>query len=446
MNEEQNKQTLLVVDQDKALEFYFDSLLLSDDAQLEEQSSVENNTEIESEIDNICTDEYKVTAKSKKQVTETPVSELLRIAQKKKVISPGPLSPKPRDLEFRAVRSNEQRSIAASIVFTEKDKDGHIIEQVLKPRSQKQKIKVMAEETNPAEKTSAKKNRSQQRNIPKPESIQPQKICDVVDKHSIEKPKIIANDATILSQTQTTQASQTIQKPIEIKDAPELDLSLFLPKIQTLSDTEIKEQISALSQASASQAQLESDLARVAKLEQELQQKIKLQEQSNALAGKTLNAPAWAESGFQVLLFSIAGLKLAVPLNELNGILEWGDDYVSELPGHASWYLGLIRNQGINVPVVDTLQQVVPKNRWPEHYVENQSFKHIILIDNSRWGLACESVIEVISLQADSVKWRSSRTKRRWLLGTVIDQMCALLDTSEFSAMLRTGDDSLLTE
>jgi len=88
---------------------------------------------------------------------------------------------------------------------------------------------------------------------------------------------------------------------------------------------------------------------------------------------------------------------------------------------------------------------VVPKNRWPENYANCHNFKHIILIDDSHWGLACESVIEVINLQADSVKWRSSRTKRRWLLGTVIDQMCALLDTSEFSAMLKTGDDSLLT-
>ncbi|WP_198266126.1 hypothetical protein [sulfur-oxidizing endosymbiont of Gigantopelta aegis] len=51
----------------------------------------------------------------------------------------------------------------------------------------------------------------------------------------------------------------------------------------------------------------------------------------------------------------------------------------------------------------------------------------------------------IITLKTDEVKWRSSRTKRRWLLGTVIDHMCALLDSEEFSAMLKTGDDSLLS-
>ena len=148
---------------------------------------------------------------------------------------------------------------------------------------------------------------------------------------------------------------------------------------------------------------------------------------------------------FQVLLFAVAGLKLAVPLIELNGIVEWGDEYISELPGHASWYLGLIQNQGKNIPVIDTLQQVVPKNRWPAEHLSKRNFKHIILIDSGRWGLACETVLEVITLKTDAVKWRSSRTKRRWLLGTVIDQMCALLDSSEFAAMLETGEDSLIS-
>lgn len=73
-------------------------------------------------------------------------------------------------------------------------------------------------------------------------------------------------------------------------------------------------------------------------------------------------------------------------------------------PGHASWYLGLIRNQGVNNPVVDTLQQVVPEQCWPENYLIQRKFKHIIIIDNNRWGLACEKVLQVITLKTDAVK------------------------------------------
>ena len=180
-------------------------------------------------------------------------------------------------------------------------------------------------------------------------------------------------------------------------------------------------------------------------MQQTSQQKMTEQAESDGPAHNSDNAPSWAVPDFQVLLFAVAGLKLAVPLIELNGIVEWGDEYISELPGHASWYLGLIQNQGKNIPVIDTLQQVVPKNRWPAEHLSKRNFKHIILIDGGRWGLACETVLEVITLKTDAVKWRSSRTKRRWLLGTVIDQMCALLDSSEFAAMLETGEDSLIS-
>ncbi|MCW8930673.1 MAG: chemotaxis protein CheW [Gammaproteobacteria bacterium] len=256
-----------------------------------------------------------------------------------------------------------------------------------------------------------------------------------------EKPPL-ANEGVPLAKQSASQKEVS-----NSNEAPNIDLSLFLPKIKTLSEEEIAQQIEALTQAAVSQAQLESDLAHVAELEQ-VSQKI-LKTQSEVETDETIrnidNAPSWAVPNFQVLLFTVAGLKLAVPLTELNGIVEWGDEYITELPGHKSWYLGIIQNLGKNVPVIDTLQQVVPKNRWPANHLTERKFKHIIMIDDAHWGLACETVLEVVTLKTDSVKWRSSRTKRRWLLGTVIEHMCALLDSSEFAAMLKTGDDSLLS-
>ena len=225
-----------------------------------------------------------------------------------------------------------------------------------------------------------------------------------------------------------------------IQEAPKLDLSLFLPKIKTLSDSEIAQQIEALTQAAVTQAQIKSERVHEAKIQQ-------LKAQSTIDEGPIRNidnAPTWAIPDFQALLFTVAGLKMAVPLCELNAIVEWGDEYITELPGHKPWYLGIIQNQGKNIPVIDTLQLVVPEERWPAKHVQEKNFKHIILIDEGRWGLACETVLEVVSLKTDAVKWRSSRTKRRWLLGTVIEHMCALLDSSEFAAMLKTGDNSLL--
>ncbi len=59
--------------------------------------------------------------------------------------------------------------------------------------------------------------------------------------------------------------------------------------------------------------------------------------------------------------------------------------------------------------------------------------------------MVCEEVIGIKTLSAEDVKWRSNRTSRRWLYGTVKEHMCALLDTDEFASMLRTGEDSLIS-
>ena len=364
MSDEQNKDSLLV-DQEDALGFYFDSLLLPDDNDLVENGSLKNNS-----------------ARQEKSDRTT------------KTITAAPLSPKPGPEESDL--HNKPMNTGSTIVFSKKYDDGKISEQVLIPRSQR-----LAAAKEPFFKTAP-----------------------------LEK-----KNTSIKQQSAAS------------REAPSLDLSLFLPKIKTLSEEEISQQIEALTQAAVSQAQLESDLAHVAELEQVSQKTLKTQAaaDSDGLIRNIDNAPAWAVPDFQVLLFTVAGLKLAVPLTELHGIVEWGDEYITELPGHKSWYLGIIQNQGKSVPVIDTLQQVVPENRWPENYLSERKFKHIIMIDNAHWGLACETVLEVITLKTDAVKWRSSRTRRRWLLGTVIEHMCALLDSAEFAAMLKTGDDSLLS-
>jgi purine-binding chemotaxis protein CheW len=42
----------------------------------------------------------------------------------------------------------------------------------------------------------------------------------------------------------------------------------------------------------------------------------------------------------------------------------------------------------------------------------------------------------VISLRPEDVKWRGSQGRRPWLAGTVIQQMCALLEVDAFLEQL----------
>lgn len=157
-------------------------------------------------------------------------------------------------------------------------------------------------------------------------------------------------------------------------------------------------------------------------------------------AGEDL--PPWADL-FQAMLFRVAGLTLAVPLEELGGVIEFDPDELTEMPGHADFYLGLVTHLGKSVPVVDTARLVFPPEKLQQLTGDDplKRVRRVVLIDEGRWGLACDEVDEVITLSKDEVRWRSNRTRRRWLLGTVIQHMCALVDTGAFATKLTEGRD-----
>lgn len=149
--------------------------------------------------------------------------------------------------------------------------------------------------------------------------------------------------------------------------------------------------------------------------------------------------PAWGDDTFQALLFKVNGLTLAVPLVELSGVQEWEGDKVTPLPGHVPWYLGLMPYRERTVPVVDTAQLVMPADRQANIRPWQERLRHVVFIADGAWGLACDELAEVVTLRPDEVRWRTSRTRRRWLAGTVIEHMCALLDPPVFADVLASG-------
>jgi purine-binding chemotaxis protein CheW len=142
--------------------------------------------------------------------------------------------------------------------------------------------------------------------------------------------------------------------------------------------------------------------------------------------------PVWSEKRFECLLFSVAGLKLAVPLISLGAIYKIEKEF-TPLVGRAPWFMGLYQHLKRNVRVVDTAQWVMPE-RCDQRVREN--YKFIIRLGDSDWGIACDAVHQSIQLYPDQVKWRSERTKRVWLFGTVIDHMCALIDADALNSLL----------
>lgn len=146
------------------------------------------------------------------------------------------------------------------------------------------------------------------------------------------------------------------------------------------------------------------------------------------------------DAPFECLLFKVAGgLRLAVPLVRLTGILKW-EGHLTPIPGYADWFLGLMSKRGRQVKVIDIAAFVIPENHNARQALaDTRRYQHLLLIDDGKIGLACDDLGRVLKLSADKVRWRKDAGSRPWLAGTVIEQMSALLDVEQLTAMLKEG-------
>lgn len=148
--------------------------------------------------------------------------------------------------------------------------------------------------------------------------------------------------------------------------------------------------------------------------------------------------PYWAQERFECLLFNVAGLKLAVPLVCLGGIHAIKErDKITPLPGMPDWLVGIMPTAQGNLRVVDTARWVMPEREIADYA---QRMQYVIRINDSEWGLSCDNVDRSFTLMPDQVRWRTSRSKRPWLAGTLIEHMCALLDVDACMRLLEESD------
>lgn len=136
------------------------------------------------------------------------------------------------------------------------------------------------------------------------------------------------------------------------------------------------------------------------------------------------------QSRFECLLFSVASLKMAVPLVSLGAIVKI-ENKMTHLAGQLDWMLGLYQGATHQIRVVNTAKWVMPDQYRDEM---REDYKYILTFNNSPWGLACHELYNAVSLSRDEVRWRGKNTKRVWLAGTIVDQMCALIDLDKLAS------------
>ncbi|MEX0605927.1 MAG: CheW domain-containing protein [Marinobacter sp.] len=150
-----------------------------------------------------------------------------------------------------------------------------------------------------------------------------------------------------------------------------------------------------------------------------------------------LERPPWSQKPFECLIFRVAGLQLAVPL-VLLGAIHRIESKVKPIPGRPPWYMGMLPDRDQNLRIVDTAEWIMA-GRVPAG--AREGYRFVIRLDNSEWALACDEVAQSFTLDPEEVRWRSARSKRPWLAGTVIKHMCALIDVGTMASLLARAEN-----
>lgn len=142
--------------------------------------------------------------------------------------------------------------------------------------------------------------------------------------------------------------------------------------------------------------------------------------------------PEWAQHEFQALFFKVDALILAVPLVELLRTIKIEAE-PTKIPGQPSWVIGLLDVLDQRITVLDTGQLIFGKTRGKQRDLELHPFKSILITHDGLWGLACDELLSIGRLTPDKVRWRTLREKRPWLMGTVIDELTAIIDVNQLT-------------
>jgi purine-binding chemotaxis protein CheW len=138
--------------------------------------------------------------------------------------------------------------------------------------------------------------------------------------------------------------------------------------------------------------------------------------------------PSAAERYF---CFTVGGLRLALPLQDIGKVARFSD---CAGEGASALHAGYVEYQGRLVPVLAAGELVMPGRAQPIAY-------QLIVVDAAgRFALAVHGMEPELEISRSDVCWKSDRTSRRWLAGTLVQQRCALLDTEELARLAAAED------
>ncbi len=138
------------------------------------------------------------------------------------------------------------------------------------------------------------------------------------------------------------------------------------------------------------------------------------------------------------VLVNVCGLKLAIPFENIEGALSLST-VTLKLDNAYEWRLGSFTRGSIQSRIVDTGCWILSGR-----YDAGQSrYEELLVLEGKNWALACDDLEKSVRIPHSKINLNSDKKNRPWLLGTYMEERCAVVDVQALTKQLEQASNDL---
>lgn len=136
----------------------------------------------------------------------------------------------------------------------------------------------------------------------------------------------------------------------------------------------------------------------------------------------------------KLLLCEIGGMNLAIAFTAVNNIVHWPAQGLSPATGQENWQLGTLTEES-HVVVID-IGQLLQTTAADA----SNNAAYILLVDERRYGIACDRLNGIISVDDNEISWHQDRKQNPWFSGVIAASLHNIIDLPGLlNALVRDG-------
>jgi len=140
--------------------------------------------------------------------------------------------------------------------------------------------------------------------------------------------------------------------------------------------------------------------------------------------------PSWGEKPFECLLVKSAGMSLMIPAMSVSYI-ERVNKKIIRLPLEVKAFRGVVTLRKRSVAVIDLFDLISESSSEAEQQlrkIDEHHIEHVIVMEGGHYALACDDIGEMVTLDAENVRWNKASFNNPMFSGIVPEYLCPLVN------------------